>query len=205
MRVTSPISPIFVIATVMLLSGCRTPSSESPAMPPEGPVEARATADPASARATVDRFLEFYFNRYGSGLPNDAERAALSPLVTPAFGAALDAAARAEQCHRSRTGGTEPPLVQGDIFTSLFEKATRATGVTELADDGRSALFGIALEAREPGAAEAAVAWRDRIVLARVDGRWLIDDFIHDGDWQFTMRGSVKSMLEGIAKLCPGP
>jgi hypothetical protein len=205
MRATGSFPPFFVIATVILLSGCRTPSSESPPTQPGGAVEAPATPDPASARATVDRFLEFYFNQYGSGLPNDAERAALSPLVTPAFVAALEAAARAERCHRSRTGGTEPPLVQGDIFTSLFEKATRATGVTELADDGRTALFGIALEAREPGAAEAAVAWRDRVVLARIDGRWLIDDFIHDGDWQFTMRGSVKAMLDGVAKLCIGP
>lgn len=205
MRATGSIPPFFVIATVILLYGCQTPSSESPPMQPVGAVEATATPDPASARATVDRFLEFYFSRYGSGLPNDAERAALSPLVTPAFGEALDAAARAERCHRARTGGSEPPLVQGDIFTSLFEKATRATGVVELADDGRTALFGIALEAREPGAAEAAVAWRDRVVLARVDGRWLIDDFIHDGDWQFTTRGSVKAMLEGVAKLCIGP
>jgi hypothetical protein len=205
MRATGSIARSFVIATVILLSACQTPSSESPPTPTGSAMEPPATPDAASARATVDRFLEFYFNRYGSGLPNDAERAALGPMVTPAFGAALDAAARAERCHRARTGGTEPPLVQGDIFTSLFEKATRATGVSELADDGRTALFGIALEAREPGAAEAAVAWRDRVVLARVDGRWLIDDFIHDGDWQFTTRGSVKAMLEGIAKLCIGP
>jgi hypothetical protein len=205
MRTTGSLAPFLVIATVILLSACQTPSSESPPTPTGTAMEPPATPDPASARATVDRFLEFYFSQYGSGLPNDAERAALGPMVTPAFGAALDAAARAERCHRARTGGTEPPLVQGDIFTSLFEKAARATGVSELADDGRTALFGIALEAREPGAAEAAVAWSDRVVLARVEGRWLIDDFIHDGDWQFTMRGSVKAMLEGVAKLCTGP
>ena len=36
-----------------------------------------------------------------------------------------------------------------------------------------------------------------------VDGRWLIDDFIHGGDWQFTTRGSVKEILLGVAALCP--
>jgi hypothetical protein len=38
--------------------------------------------------------------------------------------------------------------------------------------------------------------------LVRIDGAWLIDDFMHRGEWQFTSQGSVKSMLTATAELC---
>lgn len=58
-------------------------------------------------------------------------------------------------------------------------------------------------EYREPGASQAASTWSDEVILQLVDGRWLIDDFVHGGDWQFTTRGSVKAMLLGVAAICP--
>jgi hypothetical protein len=36
----------------------------------------------------------------------------------------------------------------------------------------------------------------------RVGDAWLIDDFIHRGDWQFMSKGSVKAMLIDTAQLC---
>jgi len=57
-------------------------------------------------------------------------------------------------------------------------------------------------EWREPGAAEASVLWTDEVTLQADDGRWLIDDFVHGGNWQFTVKGSMKKMLLNVAKLC---
>jgi hypothetical protein len=117
----------------------------------------------AAPRATVDRFLDFYFHEYGSGLPDAAQRATLRPLLTDGLNQAFERAAAAERCAKERSRGQEPPLVQGDVFSSLFEKATA------------------------------------------VAGHWLIDDFVHGGDWQFTVRGSMKAMLQRVAELCASP
>jgi len=45
------------------------------------------------------------------------------------------------------------------------------------------------------GAATASVQWTDEVLLRSIEGRWLIDDFIHGGDWQFSVPGSMKRML----------
>lgn len=163
-----------------------------------------AAAPPADApRATVDRFLEFYFHDYGSGLPDGAERAALRPLLTESFTDALDRAAAAQRCANERALGQEPPLVQGDIFSSLFEKATAVVSMEPGAAGPRGQTYRINFEWREPGAKLATTTWSDELILQFVDGQWLIDDFVHGGDWQFMTRGSVKEMLLGVAATCP--
>lgn len=163
-----------------------------------------AHAPPVDApRATVERFLDFYFHGYGSGLPNGMERAALRPLLTDEMADALDRAAAAQRCASERALGQEPPLVQGDVFSSLFEKATGVVRIEQGAAAPPRLTYRLDFEYRESGASQAASAWSDEVILQLVDGRWLIDDFEHGGEWQFTTRGSVKAMLLGVAALCP--
>jgi hypothetical protein len=156
-------------------------------------------------RATVDRFLDFYFHEYGSGLPDAAQRATLRPLLSDDLTGALESAAAAERCASEQARGQEPPLIQGDIFSSLFEKATAVVGIDQGPTDGRRLSSRLHFEWREPGAAEASVTWTDEVTLQAVDGRWLIDDFVHGGDWQFTVKGSMKKMLLDVAALCSSP
>jgi hypothetical protein len=156
-------------------------------------------------RATVDRFLDFYFHEYGSGLPDAAQRATLRPLLTDGLNQAFERAAAAERCAREQSRGQEPPLVQGDVFSSLFEKATAVVGIDEAAAEGQRQTYRLHFEWREPGAADASVQWTDEVTLQAVAGHWLIDDFVHGGDWQFAVRGSMKAMLQRVAELCASP
>ena len=110
-----------------------------------------------------------------------------------------------ERCDKNRAQGQEPPLVQGDIFSSLFEKATATTGIDQGAAEGQQLTYRLRFEWREPGAATASVQWTDEVLLRSIEGRWLIDDFIHGGDWQFSVPGSMKRMLRDVARLCISP
>jgi hypothetical protein len=184
------------VMAALALPGCQTGQYESPA-----PRTANA-AGPASPRDALDRFLQFYLHGYGSGVPNATERTALAPLLTPQFSAALESAAQAEQCAYARHQGTEPPLIQGDVFSSLFEKANGVLGINEVANDGMIAEYTLDLEYRTPGNPGQASKWQDGARLVRLGDAWLIDDFIHRGEWQFTSQGSVKAMLTGIAQPC---
>lgn len=167
-----------------------------------GLVSCTMSPQATAPRATVDRFLDFYFHEYGSGLPDAAQRATLRPLLTDGLTEALERAAVAELCANEQARGQEPPLIQGDIFSSLFEKATAVVGIDQGAAEGQRLTYRLHFEWREPGAAEASVRWTDEVTLQAVDGRWLIDDFIHGGDWQFTVKGSMKKMLLDVAQLC---
>ena len=170
-----------------------------------GLISCTMATQPIAPRATVDRFLDFYFHEYGSGLPDSAQRAALRPLLSNGLAEALESAAVAERCAYEQAHGLEPPLIQGDIFSSLFEKATAVVDSDQGSAEGQWLTYRLHFEWREPGAAEASVVWTDEMILQAVDGRWVIDDFVHGGDWQFTMKGSMKKMLLDVSELCSSP
>jgi len=189
----------FAVAA-FVLGGCQ---SDGPAVAASRPAVAGSVTQPASSpRVAIERFLQFYFHEYRSGLPSERERAALSPMVTREFSAALEVAAHAERCAHRKHQGTEPPLIQGDLFSSLFEKASSALRINEVSNDGATAEYTLDFEYRTPGDPGQVPKWHDSVQLVRIDGAWLIDDFMHRGEWQFTSHGSVKSILTATADLC---
>ena len=45
-----------------------------------------------------------------------------------------------------------------------------------------------------------AVVWKDRVVLTRVNGRYVIDDVEYAGDWAFANKGTLReSLVAGLA------
>ena len=187
---------IAAAAIAILVTGCQTPSS-----PPDG----STTAAAEDARAALDGFLDFYFRGYRTALPDETERAALAPQATDAFNAALEAAANAERCAHALHQGTEPPLIQGDLFSSLFEKATGVQDVAVARADVDRVDYKVGFEYRLPGAAKPEVQWQDTVQLVRTGDAWLLDDVIHGGDWAFSTKGSVKAQLLAVAALCTTP
>jgi hypothetical protein len=173
------------------LSGCKT----APA----------AHAASATLRAALDGFLDYYFHAYRTGLPNEAERAALAPMASATFNAALEQAANAERCAQARHHGTEPPLIQGDLFSSLFEKATAVQGVVVAREEPDRVDYTVAFEYRTPGAPKPEVEWKDIVRLVRNGEVWLVDDVFHGGNWDFSVKGSVKAQLLAVAALCSSP
>lgn len=162
---------------------------------------APAATDEAAVRETAQRFLGFYFNDYGRGLPDQAALAKLAPLTTKSFQKSLERARAAEDCHRRKVGNTEPPLVQGDVFTSLFEGATRGA-IGSVRIDGHQAtvemnwVHGSEADGGQP------VAWTDALLLKQGKRGWRIRDVEHRGDWQFTYRGKLSGLLDGVAAQC---
>lgn len=183
-RLAAPL--IVALALLSLTSGCQTTT---------------ATA-PAASRAALDGFIDFYFNGYRSGLPNAEERAALAPMASPAFNAALEQAARAERCAYARHQGAEPPMIQGDLFSSLFEKATGVVSAAPTEATTDRVDYSVNFEYRLPGATSAETQWHDTVRLIRSGNAWLVDDVVHGGDWDFASKGSVKEQLLAVAALC---
>jgi len=160
-------------------------------------------AAPAAAPADrVSSFLRAYRRLGFSGLPNAREEKALAPFLSPRL-RELMAKARAEQTtFAAKNPGEKPPLVEGDLFSSLFEGPTSFT-VGETRIDGNRAVTTVVFSYADPVSKAPAFSWKDRYLLVQLGARWLLDDVEYAGDWDFAPFGRLSEALEDVARGAP--
>ena len=149
---------------------------------------------------TVRDFFSFYFDTYQGGIPDPARIESLSKIITPEFRKLLLDANMAETCHARLVHETEPPLLEGDLFTSLFEGATDGK-IAAVRVDGSTAEVDVEWTYDAEGEQQT-VDWQDRFYLVFHAGAWLIDDIAHLGEWEFTYHGRISGLLRDIAGEC---
>ena len=166
------------------------------------------SSDPVPARvdsateAPVKRFLAFYFGEYGRGLPEDSQLTELASFLTPELMGLFEAAIEGERCYLEKIDNEGPSPIQGDLFSSLTEGATSAT-YYPIAQETNTATFEIEWTHHGQLAADPFV-WTDQVSVVKTAGGWLIDDFFHDGTWEFMMKGNVSQILRTVAEECVG-
>ena len=151
----------------------------------------------AAARGFYDKVLA----AHTGGVPDEDLRAGLRAVISPDLDSLIAQAAEAERRHIERVNNEEPPYLQGDIFSSLFEGPTayEIGPCEELEENGELSMRCDVLLVHE---AEEPVQWTDHVILV-ADGvpeerRWLVDDILYGGDWDFGPKGSLKAMLRGV-------
>lgn len=127
----------------------------------------------------------------GGGIPDAAARARYAPLLTARLNSQLAAAAAAEARFRARHKNS-PPLIEGDIFSSLFEGPTAwKTGTCK--GSATMARCAITLTRADPG--QKPVSWTDTLVL-EYNGGWKVDDIAYDANFAFGNTGTLREMLQ---------
>src|SRR3984885_475443 len=135
---------------------------------------------------------EFYSAIVGSrslasgGIPDAATRARLQPLLTPRLNKALADAAAAEARFAAKNKNS-PPLIEGDIFSSLFEGPT-AFKVGVCKGDDKIQRCAVSLSRQDPG--QKPVGWADTLILAN-SGGWKVDDIGYDANFAFGNTGTL--------------
>jgi hypothetical protein len=162
------------------------------------PPAAPAADTPADA---VNAFLSFYFKDYQLGLPERALLGRMKPFLTPRLYSLFEAAAKAQECRFAKVGNSEPPLFEGDLFSSLTEGAKAGTATPAVITD-EGAVVTISWTYDDPDDQWPATNWTDRIFLEQSKGDWRIADFAHDGHWDFMSKEKVSSTLKAIAMEC---
>ena len=125
------------------------------------------------------------------GIPDAATRARLQPLLSPGLNAMLADAAAAEARFNAKNKNS-PPLIEGDIFSSLFEGPT-AVKVGVCRGDDKIAHCGATLTHQDRG--QKPVTWVDTLRLVN-DGGWKIDDVAYDANFAFGNTGTLSDMLK---------
>ena len=155
-----------------------------------------ARADDA-AQAAAQAFYKVYGTEHlrGGGVPDATGRAHYAPVLSPRLNQQMAAAAAAEVRFAAKVKGAAPPLIEGDIFSSVFEGAT-AWQVGACTVTGAVARCPVALTLAAPGQKPA--NWHDTLVLANAGGGWKVDDVVYDGGFAFGNTGKLSDILKMV-------
>lgn len=151
-----------------------------------------ASENDAAKAAAV--FYDISLSEQTGGVPVGDYRTRLRAAISPDLDSLIAQAAEAERRHSERTANSEPPYLQGDIFSSLFEGATGfEIGKCEAEDETVACDVLLVHDASDQP-----VQWTDRVVLVASGGRWAVDDIVYGGDWDFAPKGTLQQLLRGV-------
>jgi len=192
------------VAAVVLCCGCSwfhhkrhdAPADASPAAAADaalaiGPAATPESAEMRSATTLVTDFYDMRLRLGRSGLPDETEMNAYRAFLCPPLAAAMDSARVRQRAYIDEHPDDKPPLVEGDLFSSLFEGVEVATPIgTEVTGD--TARVNLSMRF---GEGEQAVRWKDAVLLAKDQGSWCIADVEYRGDWPFANKGKLSTTL----------
>lgn len=151
---------------------------------------AYAADSPAEA---AKGFYAAYRTLPAGGVPNEKGRSVLEPYVSPGLDKLLMDAALAEASF-AKANPDSPPLVEGDLFTSLFEGAT-SFEVKTCETEGNRAECEVALTYSD--SSNKPVTWTDTArIVNTMAGGWRVDDIVYGGTWDFGNKGTLAQSLK---------
>jgi hypothetical protein len=164
--------------------------------------DAPAAEDPAAA---ADAFYGVYNSQHAQGgIPDATVRVRYAPVLSPGLNKQLAAAASAQARLTAKVHNAVPPMLEGDIFSSLFEGAT-AWKVGACQVNAKTARCPVALSYTPPSAARPAkpTNWNDTLMLVNTPQGWKVDDVAYDAGFAFGNTGRLSAMLAMVVSSNP--
>jgi hypothetical protein len=153
-----------------------------------------ATADTLTMQAAAAGFYDVYRTFHPSdGIPAAGDLAKYEPFLSPALDGLLKQGAAAEE-RFTKANKNSPPLVEGDLFTSMFEGAT-SVSVGSCSGGAKAAQCTVALEYADP---KSPAKWIDKIYLVNTPGGWRVDDIAYGAPWAFGNKGRLTDTLRQV-------
>jgi hypothetical protein len=154
---------------------------------------AGAVVPAASPDDTVRAFYSYRIKSALTGAPTAQQLAVLRQWFTPRLWTQLEKAGKERDVFIKKYGNDEkPPWCEGDIFSSTFEGPT-SFEIGGGAGDGEQSMIQVLFAYRQPG--QKTVRWADRILLKKIQGKWLIDDVIYDLPVEFGNHSTLRANL----------
>jgi hypothetical protein len=146
----------------------------------------------------ISGFYQQHLKTHNPGLPGADELKQLQPFVSQALFDLLGKAADTETRYHAAAEEPVPPLVDGDLFTSLFEGATsfRLDGC-ESENNHASCQVRFSHANSNGGDDE---QWKDKLLLVKENNQWRIDDIEFIGNGQSSQREYLTDTLGSIVK-----
>ena len=163
-----------------------------------------AAGDPTAA---VSAFYDVYNGQRaeGGGIPDATGRLRYQSVLSPRLNKQLADAAQAQARLTAKVKNAVPPVLEGDIFSSLFEGAS-AWKVGACQADTKTARCSVALSYVPPAAAGARgkpANWADTVLLVNTPQGWKVDDVVYDAGFAFGNTGRLSEMLAMVVASNP--
>jgi hypothetical protein len=168
------------------------------------PAVAQAADDPAAA---ANEFYTVYRDQHAQGgIPDATVRLRFSPVLSPRLNRQLIQAAAAQARLTAKVKNAVPPMLEGDIFSSLFEGAT-AWKVGACQGDAKTVQCRVTLSYTPPPAqnpkAPKPASWSDTLQLVQTPQGWKVDDVVYDAGFPFGNTGRLSEMLQMVIAANP--
>ena len=184
---------VFAAFLLAMLCGCAAAPEPSPAPAPAlasaNAEESDSSAKALPARERVQAFLAAYQALVFRGLPDAEQAAALAEHFSPRLNGLMHDALAGQQAYKARYPSDKPPMIDGDVFSSLFEES------------GDAARVRVDYVYSDPDTGKVIEAWKDRFLLVRSGSGWVIDDVEYLGGWDFSPKGKLSAALVETAAL----
>ena len=156
-----------------------------------------AAPSPVPPESTVGAFYKAYWSlKISGGVPDGRARSALEPYLTASLATLLAEADKAEARYAKRTKNEVPPLIEGDLFTSLFEGAS-ALDAVHCVGAAKTTLCRAELRYQDAGSKDV-VRWTDEVTLRADSAGWRIDNIAYGGTWEFMHKGNLRALLQQV-------
>jgi hypothetical protein len=160
-----------------------------------GPLQAQN--DPAQ---TAQGFLSVYGSFHPpDGVPDAQGRSRLAPYLSPGLNRLLADAAAAEARFSAKVKDS-PPLIEGDLFTSMFEGASQWR-LGACTPSGASARCPVTFGHRDSSGKIS--SWTDTLLLVKNREDWRVDDIAYGGGFQFGNTGRLSDTLKLVLREAP--
>lgn len=161
-------------------------------------------ATPAIGQTDMTGAATGFLAAYGSfhpsdGIPDATGRTRLAPYLSPALNKLLADGAAAQARFAAKVKDA-PPLLEGDLFTSLFEGATswKLDACTASGASARCPVeFTYAHGKQKP------VTWTDNLILTNSPQGWRVDDIVYGANFQFGNTGKLTDTLRTVLREAP--
>ena len=159
---------------------------------------------PARAQTDMTGAANGFLAAYGSfhpsdGIPDATGRTRLAPYLSPALSKLLADGAAAEARFSAKVKDA-PPLIEGDLFTSLFEGAS-SWKLGACAASGTGARCPV--EFTHTDGKQKPVVWTDTLLLTNTPQGWRVDDVLYGANFQFGNTGKLTDTLHTVLREAP--
>lgn len=150
----------------------------------------------------ISGFYQQHLKSHTPGIPNADELKLLQPFLSQALFALLSKASETEVKYHAAAEEPVPPLVDGDLFTSLFEGATSFKMDGCESEDNRASCQ---VKFRHTGSSDSKgggsdESWKDKLLLVKENNQWRIDDIEFLGSGQSSQREYLTDTLSSIVQ-----
>ena len=150
-----------------------------------------------SPESLVKEFYSACLEARPSGLPTEAEMKILSPFFSPELTELFVKARKYQADYIKGHPDDKPPLIEGDLFSSLFEGPTAfEVGPAEKMDQ-RYRVY-VRFSRADPKDLKDVFRWKDAVIVKRQGSGFVIEDFEFLGDWPFKNGDRLSDILKNL-------